>query len=205
MSDLRQALQHGAPSEASKNKIIRNKNTLNNCFRKSLSKQVKSVSSKRVLRGFESQVASKVSSNDSSELQYSNNESDETSTRSMLASNSILNTSSTISTVLTSNDSDQIKTNANSRIASIQSGFENPQIVDSTQKMRIRLRQLKQSKDFQLRANIGVCSVANNSFIDMGIDRKRNVSKNIFSKNNLPIQMERNEFNDQLVAKLMRF
>jgi hypothetical protein len=118
----------------------------------------------------------------------------------MLVSNSILNTSSAISTVLTSNDSDQIKTNANSRIASIQSGFENPQIVDSTQKMRIRLRQLEQSKDFQLRANVGVCSVANNSLIDMGIDKKRNVSKNIFSKNNLPIQMERNEVNDQLVT-----
>ena len=200
MSDLRQALQHGAPSEASKNKTVRNKKTLNNCFRKSLSKQVKSGSSKRVLRGFESQVASKASLNDLSELQYSNNESDETSTRYMLASNSILNTSSAISTVLTSNDSDQIKTNVNSRIASIQSGFEIPQIVDSTQKMRIRLRQLEQSKDFQLRANVGVCSVANNSFIDMGIDRKRNVSKNIFSKSNLPIQMERNEVNDQLVA-----
>jgi hypothetical protein len=200
MSDLRQALQHGAPSEASKNKTVRNKKTLNNCFRKSLSKQVKSGSSKRVLRGFESQVASKASLNDLSELQYSNNESDETSTRYMLASNSILNTSSAISTVLTSNDSDQIKTNVNSRIASIQSGFEIPQIVDSTQKMRIRLRQLEQSKDFQLRANVGVCSVANNSLIDMGIDKKRNVSKNIFSKNNLPIQMERNEVNDQLVA-----
>jgi hypothetical protein len=111
MSDLRQALQHGAPSEASKNKTVRNKKTLNNCFRKSLSKQVKSGSSKRVLRGFESQVASKASLNDLSELQYSNNESDETSTRYMLASNSILNTSSAISTVLTSNDSDQIKTN----------------------------------------------------------------------------------------------
>jgi hypothetical protein len=200
MSDLRQALQHGAPSEASKNKTVRNKKTLNNCFRKSLSKQVKSGSSKRVLRGFESQVASKASLNDLSELQYSNNESDETSTRYMLASNSILNTSSAISTVLTSNDSDQIKTNVNSRIASIQSGFEIPQIVDSTQKMRIRLRQLEQSKDFQLRANVGACSVANNSLIDMGIDKKRNVSKNIFSKNNLPIQMERNEVNDQLVA-----
>jgi len=198
MSDLRQALQHGAPSEASKNKTVRNEKTYNNFFRKSLSKQVKSGSIKRVLRGFESQVASKVSSNDSSELQYSNNESDETSTRYMLASNSILNTSSAISTVLTSND--QIKTNANSRIGSIHSGVESPKIVDSTQKMRMRLRQLKQSKDFQLRANIGVCSVANSSLIDMGIDKKRNISKNIFSKNNLPIQMERKEVNDQLVA-----
>jgi len=198
MSDLRQALQHGAPSEASKNKTVRNKKTLNNCFRKSLSKKVKSGSSKRVLRGLESQVASKVSSN-SSELQYSNNESDETSTRFMLESNSILNTSSAISTVLTSNDLDQIKTNAKSRVASIQSGVDSPQIVDSTQKMRIRLRQIEQSKDFQLRANIGVQSVANNS-LNMGIEKKRNVSKNIFSKNNLPIQMERNEVNDQLVA-----
>jgi hypothetical protein len=60
-------------------------------------------------------------------------------------------------------------------------------------------RQIVQSKDFQLRANIGVQSVANNS-LNMGIDKKRNVSKNIFSKNNLPIQMERNEVNDQLVA-----
>ena len=94
----------------------------------------------------------------------------------------------------------QVKTNAKSRIVSIQSGVESPQIVDSTQKMRIRLRQLEKSKDFQLRANIGVRSVANNSLIDMGIDKKRNVSKNIFSKNNLPIQMERNEVNDQLVA-----
>ena len=50
MSDLRQALQHGAPSEASKNKTVRNEKTLNNCFRKSLSNQVKSGSSKRVLR-----------------------------------------------------------------------------------------------------------------------------------------------------------
>ena len=197
MSDLRQALQHGAPSEASKNKTVRNEKTLNNCFRKSLSKQVKS--SKRVLRGLESQVASKVSSNDSSMLQYSNNEPDETSTRYMLASNSILNTSSAISTVLTSNIFDQIKTNAKSRVASIQSGADSPQIVDSTQKMRTRLRQIEQSKDFQLRANIGVQSVANNS-LNMGIDKKRNVSKNIFSKNNLPIQMERNEVNDQLVA-----
>jgi hypothetical protein len=117
----------------------------------------------------------------------------------MLASNSILNTSSAISTVLTSNILDQIKTNAKSRVASIQSGVDSPQIVDSTQKMRIRLRQIEQSKDFQLRANIGVQSVANNS-LNMGIDKKRNVSKNIFSKNNLPIQMERNEVNDQLVA-----
>jgi hypothetical protein len=191
MSDLRQALQHGAPSEASKNKTVFKKKTLNNCFRKSLSKQVKRGSSQRVLRGFESQVASKVSSNDSSELQYSNNNSDEISTRYMLASNSILHTNS---------DLDQVKTNAKSRIVSIQSGVESPQIVDSTQKMRIRLRQLEKSKDFQLRANIGVRSVANNSLIDMGIDKKRNVSKNIFSKNNLPIQMERNEVNDQLVA-----
>jgi hypothetical protein len=92
----------------------------------------------------------------------------------MLASNSILNA---FSTVLTSNDLDQVKTNANSMIASIQSGVESPQIVDSTQKMRIRLRQLEKSKDFQLRANIGVRSVAiaNNSLIDMGIDKKRNV------------------------------
>ena len=200
MSDLRQALQHGAPSEASKNKTVFKKKTLNNCFRKSLSKQVKRGSSQRVLRGFESQVASKVSSNDSSELQYSNNNSDEISTRYMLASNSILHTNSAISSVLTSNDLDQVKTNAKSRIASIQSGVESPQIVDSTQKMRIRLRQLEKSKDFQLRANIGVRSVANNSLIDMGIDKKRNVSKNIFSKNNLPIQMVRNEVNDQLVA-----
>ena len=59
MIDLRQALQHGAPSEASKNKTVRNEKTLNNCFRKSLSKLVKSGSSKRVLRGFESEVASK--------------------------------------------------------------------------------------------------------------------------------------------------
>jgi hypothetical protein len=165
------------------------------------------------LRGFESQVESKVSSNDSSEFQYSNNDSDEISTRYMLASNSILHTSSAISTVLTSNDLDQNKTNANSRIASIQSGVGSPQIVDSTQKMRMRLGQLKQSKDFHLRANtdvrsvantslinIGVRSVGNTSLIDMGIDKKRNVSKNVFSKNNLSIQMERNEVNDQLVA-----
>jgi hypothetical protein len=137
MSDLRQALQHGAPSEASKNKTVFKKKTLNNFSRKPLRKQVKSGSSKRVLRGFESQVASKVSSNDLSELQYSNNESDEISTRYMLASNSILHTNSAISSVLTSNDLDQVKTNANSRIASIQSGVESPQIVDSTQKMRI--------------------------------------------------------------------
>ena len=87
MSDLRQALQHGAPSEASKNKTVFKKKTLNNCFRKSLSKQVKRGSSQRVLRGFESQVASKVSSNDSSELQYSNNNSDEISTRYISSQN----------------------------------------------------------------------------------------------------------------------
>jgi hypothetical protein len=65
---------------------------------------------------------------------------------------------------------------------------------------KMRLRKLEQSKVFQLRANIGVRSIANNSLIDIVIDKKRNVSKNIFSKKNLPIQMERNEVNDQLVA-----
>jgi hypothetical protein len=34
----------------------------------------------------------------------------------------------------------------------------------------------------------------------MGFDKKRNGSKSIFSKKNLPIQMERNEVNDQLEA-----
>jgi hypothetical protein len=51
MNDLRQALQHGAPSEASKNKTVLKNKTLNNCFGKSPSKQVKSGSSKQVLRG----------------------------------------------------------------------------------------------------------------------------------------------------------
>jgi hypothetical protein len=111
----------------------------------------------------------------------------------MLASNSILNTSSAISTVLTSNDLDQIKTNAKSKVASIQSGVECPQIVDSTQKMRMRLRQLEQSKDFQLRANMGVRSVDHSGSLK---ENNNYVSNNISFKKIL----ERNEVNDQLVA-----
>ena len=68
MSDVSQALQHGAPSEANKNKIVIKKKTLNNCIRKLRSRQAKGGISEHVLRGIGSQVASKVSSK-SSELQ----------------------------------------------------------------------------------------------------------------------------------------
>ena len=57
MSDVSQALQHGAPSEANKNKIVIKKKTLNNCIRKLRSRKTKGGSSEQVLRGIGSQVA----------------------------------------------------------------------------------------------------------------------------------------------------
>jgi hypothetical protein len=204
MSDVSQALQHGAPSEANKNKTVFKKKTLNNCIRKLRSRQAKGGSSEHVLRGIGSQVASKVSSK-SSELQDLNYDSNKSSNRYMLAGKSVLQISSVVSNVLPGLNQSTIQVNDNFSLngrarnqKEKPSHVRRPQMVDATQKMRMRLRQLEQSKDFQLRANMGVCSVANNSLIDMGIDKKRNVSKNIFSKNNLPIQMEQNEGNDQL-------
>jgi hypothetical protein len=66
-------------------------------------------------------------------------------------------------------------------------------MVDSTQKMRMRLRKLEQSKDFQLRANKGVRSVAHSGSLK---ENNNYVSNNISFKKIL----ERNEVNDQLVA-----
>ena len=206
MSDVSQALQHGAPSEANKNKIVIKKKTLNNCIRKLRSRNTKGGSIEQVLRGIRSQVASQVSSKDSSVSHGLKIYSDESLAR-YIASNSVLQTSFSGSKVLTSLNKNQIDIQAHDNFSlngrarnqkEKPSHVRRPQMVDATQKMRMRLRQLEQSKDFQLRANMGVCSVANNSLIDMGIDKKRNVSKNIFSKNNLPIQMEQNEGNDQL-------
>jgi hypothetical protein len=204
MSDVSRALQHGAPSEANKNKIVIKKKTLNNCIRKLRSRKAKGGGSEQVLGGFGSQIASKVSSK-SSELQDLNYDSNISSNRNMLSGKSVLQTSSVVLNVLPGLNKSTIQVHDNFSLnGRARNQKEKPghvgrlRMVDETQKMRMRLRQLEQSKDFQLRANMGVYSVANNSLIEMGIDKKRNVSKNIFSKNNWPIQMEQNEGNDQL-------
>ena len=94
MSDLSQALQHGAPSAANKNKIVIAKKTLNNCIRKLPKKILKSSTRNQVLK----RISSRVRSNNHFRLEDVTAES---STRYMLGSNSMLNENSVVLELLT--------------------------------------------------------------------------------------------------------
>ena len=199
MSDVSQALQHGAPSEANKNKIVVKKKTFNNCIRKLASRKHKIGSLKLVRRDIGSRVASKDSSKDSSVSQGLKNYCNESSTR-YIASNSVLQTSSAVSKILTGLNENQNDIQAHNNLSlngrsrnqrENPSDVGRPQIVDASQKMRMRLQQLEKSKECQLRANIGFRPVYHSSSIDMMKDDSVYVSKNVSFKNNLDIEMEK--------------
>ena len=168
MSDVSQALQHGAPSEANKKKNVEKQKSLNKCIRKLPKRQSKRNCSNQILKGVKSPIASNISSNDSTEFHSSNNESVESSTRYMLE-----NTSGHDDLSLNESVCNRLE---NSSILRTQP------IVDAAQKFRSSLKNLEHSQVCQLHEKIGFRPVAHSSLIDMMTDDNENVRKTIFLK-----------------------
>jgi hypothetical protein len=173
MSDVSQALQHGAPREANKEKTVEKQKSLNKCIRKLPKRQSKRHCSKQILEGVKSKIASNISSNDSTELHSLNNESVESSTRYMLGNNSIHHDLSLNESVCNRLENSSI--------------LRTLPIVDAAQKLKSSLQHLEHSQECQLREKIGFRPVAHSSLIDMMSEGNENVSKTIFSRNNLAI------------------